>query len=295
MRQYLAFRLLAFLAPVVPPRFAYWLCDLIADVAYRLLPRQRATVLRNLSVIMKDCPVSTKEKMARATFREGVRYYYETFRVPALSDDELTRLVHLDGLEHLDAALRRGKGAIMFTGHFGNPALAVQLIAQRGIKITTVVEPIRPQRLFDLVNGARANRGIRYLPLGPSIFKVLAAALARNEVAGIVGDRDLQGTGVSVKLFGAATRFPAGAVMLALRTGAPVLPAFGWRDPDGLFRGFVGEPIEMDRTRDLREDIRVNTQKLADVLESLVARNPEKWIIFEPIWQEGAAEPAVGA
>ncbi len=83
--------------------------------------------------------------------------------------------------------------------------------------------------------------------------------------------------------------------MLALRTGAPVLPAFGWRDPDGLFRGFVGEPIEMDRTRDFRQDIRVNTQKLADVMESLVARNPEKWIIFEPIWQEGAAEPAVRA
>ena len=285
MSQYLAFRVLGLLAPIVPPSLAYWLCDRLGDIVYWLLPKRRATVSRNISRVVRGREVAL-EPMVRGTFREGTKYYYDTFRAAALSDAQLERLVHFDGLDILGNVLEQGRGAIILTAHFGSPSLVVQIIAMRGYKITTVVEPVKPQKLFDLLNGARGSRGIRLLPLGPSSFQDLSAALRRNEVVGLLADRDLQGTGVSVKLFGAETKLPIGPVMLSLRTGAPLLPTFGVRDENGKFRGYMEEPVPLERTGDLREDIRVNTQKAAEVLERAISKRPDQWIVFEPIWPE---------
>lgn len=293
MLQYVAYLALARLAPIVPPAAAYWVCDLIGDLLYSALPRRRRTVLRNLSIVVGG-GVEKVQSLARDTFRQGVRYYYDTFRVPVLSDDDIGRLVNFERLELLDEVLANGKGAVIFTAHFGSPALVVQSIAARGHRITTVAEPVKPDRLFNLINGARGRRGISLLPLGPNSFRELTAVLARNEIVGIVGDRDLQGTGVAVKLFGRETRLPAGPVLLALRTGAPIVPAFSLRLPGDRFGGYLEDPVELTRTGELKQDVRLNTEKLAAVLERAISQHPEQWIVFEPIWPE-KDEPEMGA
>jgi lauroyl/myristoyl acyltransferase len=288
--QYLTFKLLALLAPLPSPGFAYWLCDRIGEIAYWLLPRRRKTVLRNLSIVLRDRP-SSIGPLVRETFREGVKYYYDTFRIPALSDADVERLIDVEGWDNLETALAEGRGAIIFTGHFGSPALVAQILAVRGQPITTVAEPVKPEKLFNLINGARGHHGVSLLPLGPSSFKMLTEVLRRNGVVGIVGDRDLHKNGIRTELFGVETTLPAGPVMLALRSGAALIPAFTVRKGER-FSAFIGEPMKLDRSGNLREDLRVNTRKLAAVLEEAVARRPEQWVVFEPLWPEDAYQPS---
>jgi phosphatidylinositol dimannoside acyltransferase len=288
--QYLVFRLLATLAPVPPARFAYWLCDRIGDLVYWLLPRRRLVVRRNLTIVLRGKPERV-EQAVRETFRQGAKYYYDTFRIPALTDRQMENLIDLEGMAHLERALEGGKGAVVFTGHFGSPALVAQIVGIRGHAMTTVAEPVKPQRLFDLINGVRAGRGVNLLPLGPSSFRDLSLVLRRNEVVGIVGDRDIQNNGVAVTLFGVETTLPSGPVMLALRSGADIVPAFTFRKGGGRFGARICEPLRLDRTGDLKKDIRANTQKLAAVLESVIVKNPEQWIVFEPIWPEPTMSP----
>lgn len=284
--QYVAFRVLALLAPRIPPKIAYPLCDLFGDLLFLILPRRRSTVLRNLSVVKRGARTEEVRRLARLTFREGVKYYFDTFRAPSLSVAQLERMIEIEGIQNLDAALAGGSGAILITAHYGSPALVVQVVAARGYRITTVAEPVRPQKLFELINGVRGSRGVRLLALGPASFRDLTAVLERNEIAGVVADRDVQGTGVSVTLFGDETQLPGGPVLLALRTGAPLLPAFSLRRDDGSFAGHIGPALELERTGNLREDVRTNTQRIAEVLETFISRQPEQWIVFEPIWPE---------
>ncbi len=293
MLQYLAFRLLATLAPLLPARVAYWVCDRVGDLIYRLLPRRRATVRRNLSIALRRSSGEV-EPLVRETFRQGMKYYYDTFRIPALTDADLDRLIDVEGWENVERALEAGKGVVIFTGHFGSPALVAQIVAVRGHHITSVVEPVKPARLFDLINGVRGNDRITFLPLGPDNFRDLARVLRQNQIVGIVGDRDILGTGVTVKLFGVETRLPAGPVMLCVRTGAALIPAFTFRKANGRFGGRVGAPVVLDRTGDLRESVSVNTQKLAALLEEAVVKSPEQWIVFEPLWPEGSVAASEG-
>lgn len=292
MLQYLVFWLLGVLAPLPSPTVGYWLCDRVGDVVYWLLPRQRRAVHGNLSRVVRGRP-ETVRQLARRTFREGVKYYYDTFRIPALSDDQLQQMIDLEGWHHLRRALDEGRGGIVFTAHLGSPALVAHILAVRGARVTTVAEPVKPQKLFELINGARGGKRITLLPVGPRSFSDLSDVVRRNEIAGIVGDRDLQKSGVPVEIFGSQTTLPTGPVMLALRTKAPLMPAFTYRLSGGRFRAIIGEPLEMERTGSLREDVRINTERLARVLEDAISKSPEQWIVFEPVWPEGATKEQV--
>ncbi len=294
MLEYLVFRLLSLLAPKIPPRVAYWLCDSIGDVAYWLLGSRRRIVRRNLSTVLGGQPPDL-DRRTRQLFREGVKYYYDTFRVPALSDEELERLIDMQGWENLQGALRKGKGALVLTAHLGSPALVAQILAVRKCKVTTVAEPLQNRKLLDLMMSVRGSRGIRLVPFGPTVTRELVEALGRNEVVGIVADRDVSRSGVGVRFFGVETTLPAGPVMLGLRTGAALLPAFTYRLADGRFSAQIGSPMELDRTGNLREDLRRNTQKLAGVMEEAIRRCPEQWIVFEPNWPEEDAGARMGA
>ncbi len=293
MLEYLVFRLLSLVAPLLPSSIGYWLCDRVGDLAYLLLARQRSNVRGNLSRALRGRREGL-ERRVRRLFREGARYYYDTFRVPALRPDELSRMISVEGWEHLERAVERGRGVILFTAHLGSPALVAQILAVRGYRMTTPMEPVKNRRLLDLMTRVRSSHGIRLIPAGHASIRELSEALRRNEILGVVVDRDLTGTGVEVELFGAQTPLPAGPALLALRLGAVLLPAFTYRREDGRFAGVIRAPLEVEKTGDLREDIRLATQRLARELEKAIERKPEQWVVFEPLWADRAEEAGQG-
>lgn len=291
MLEYLVFRLLSLLAPMIPPRVAYWLSNPIGDAIYRLLPRQREVVRDNLRVVLGRADGEMEERVRRV-FRNGVRYYYDTFRAPALSDADLNRLVDLRGFEQVERGLAKGKGLVMVTAHLGSPSLVAQILAVRGVKVTTVVEAIRPKRYYDLMARVRGCGRIGVVPLGPTVTGELMEVLRRNEIAGIVADRDVSETGVTARFFGLETDMPAGPVLLALRSGAPVLPAFTYRREDGRFDALIYEPLAMERSGNIKADLRANTERVAEVIAQAIRERPEQWMVFEPIWSCKADETA---
>ncbi|HLK46131.1 MAG TPA: hypothetical protein VKT18_09075, partial [Acidimicrobiales bacterium] len=121
------------------------------------------------------------------------------------------------------------------------------------------------------------------VPLDSSAGAGVGAALRRGEVVGLLCDRDLGGDGIEVEFFGEPTRLPAGPAMLALRTGAPLMPCCVLFEGDH-HRGIVCPPIDTSRRDGLRKDVARITQDLADELAALVRRAPEQWHVFQPNW-----------
>lgn len=285
MVEYIGLRLLSLVAPLLSSGMAALLCNLAGDAAWLLMRQRRGNVARNLSMVLGS-PIGALDPQARDVFRQGTRYYYDTFRAPALADEEIEGLVTLQGEEHLGRALAEGKGIILVTAHLGSPSMVAQILRVKGYAVTAVVEQVHPQRLLDLMTKVRGSRGINVIPLGSDIVRRLSEALKRNEVVGMLVDRDVAGTGAKVSFFGAPTTLPTGPVMLALRTGAALVPAFAYRLDGGRVLGVIGETIPLQRSGNLREDIKENAQRVAGVVEEAIARQPTQWILFEPVWSE---------
>ena len=220
--------------------------------------------------------------MQRA-FDSYSRYWVESLRLPSLSAEDLDAGMEYEGYEHLHDALAGGKGAILTIPHLGAWDWAGAWFATQGIPITVIVEPLEPRELFEWFADFRRSLGMRVVPLGPDAAKASMQALKENGVLCLLSDRDIQGNGSEVTFFGETTTLPSGPAMLALRTGAPILPVAVYYRGD-MHHGVVRPPIAVERTGSLRDDVARVTQRVADELEALIRKAPEQWHLLQPNW-----------
>ena len=99
-----------------------------------------------------------------------------------------------------------------------------------------------------------------------------------------VCDRDLTGDGIEVDLFGERTTMPGGPALLALRTGAPLLPVGVTFLPNGRHHVRIEAPVPTERQGRLRDDVARVTQDLALRFEGLIGAAPDQWLIMQPVW-----------
>lgn len=249
------------------------------------LRNKRSMIERHLRRVNPDHSTFSIRLQSQQAFDSYMRYYAESFRLPSLSKKYVDKHFSVDGYEHLEAALAKGKGVIAALPHLGGWEWAGRWIADRGQKITVIVEPLQPPELFEWFAKLRKDLGMNVVPLGPTAVPEIVAALRRNEIVCLLSDRDIQGGGIEVEFFGEKTTLPAGPAMLGIRSEATVLPmaVYFTSKVDG-HHCVVRPPLELAREGRLRESVAIGTQKLAYELEGLIRRAPEQWHLFQPNW-----------
>jgi lauroyl/myristoyl acyltransferase len=258
------------------------LCRVAGSLWYASAPAARAAVRDNLRHILGHEPPT---RMVREVFAHGALNYWDTLAITRLSDQQLRTLVTLRGAEHIDAARAQGRGAILAGAHLGSIALIGQIVPALGYPTVGLLEPIKPARVYDFFANQRQRFGMRLLPASSSLaLRELLAALRRNEVLGLVTDRDVLESGPMVQFFDAPTRFPDGPAALALRTGAALLPSVGMRRSDGSFEATIEPPLVLPRSGYHKRDVLELTQAVAKRLEYHIAHHPEQWTVFQKRW-----------
>lgn len=217
-------------------------------------------------------------------FQHGVLNYWDTFALAHLTGEQVLALMPGEGWEHLDRALASGRGAVVVSAHLSSVTLCGTVIAARGYPTTCVVERMQPARLHEAVNRYRRRFGLRAVAMGGEAAREMIALLRRGEVAGLIADRDVEGTGPLVEFFGAPTSFPDGPAALSLRTGAPLIVAVASRRPDGGFHGTIDPPLDVPRTGDRKRDVAALTQAMAWRLQYHIGSHPEQWTVFQKRW-----------
>jgi KDO2-lipid IV(A) lauroyltransferase len=224
-------------------------------------------------------------RAAQAAFDHYARYYVESFRLPGLSTEEVDGGFSYEGFEHVDDALVAGRGVIVALPHLGGWEWAGRWLAEQGLPLTVVVEPLEPPELFEWFVSFRESLGMTVVPVGPSAGTAVLRALRANEVVCLLSDRDIQGGGIEVEFFGERTTLPGGPATLGLRTGAPIVPTAVYFAPGrDAHRAVIRPPVPAVRTGSLREDVQRITQLLARELEVLIRAAPEQWHLFQPNW-----------
>ena len=275
------------------------LFDAAAVAVVPIARRAREVVAGNLGRVLGrpvDSPIvraATKE-----AFRSYARYWYDTFHVRTLTDEEFLRRQRFLGSEHLRAAAEAGRGSIVALPHLGNWDTAGHWVALQGYAIAAVAEQLRPERLFRLFFEHRVGLGMTVVPLTEDrkSGEELVRLLGENHVIALVADRDLKDRGVVVEMFGAERRMPAGPALLSLVSGAPLLPCSCYDTADG-WVAQIEAPLEIERTDNLREDVTRLTRKLAKRFERGIQAAPTQWHMFQPAWEgdERARAPSTPA
>jgi KDO2-lipid IV(A) lauroyltransferase len=258
----------------------------IADLAWK----QRGKGVRRLeSNYARVVPGASPERLAelsRAGMRSYLRYWMESFRLPAWSEQRIRAGVDVKDLHLLTEGMAAGKGVILALPHLANWDLAGAWVTTHlGIPFTTVAERLKPETLYDRFVAYREGLGMEVLPhSGGSAFGTLARRLRDGGLVCLVADRDLSASGVEVGFFGDTARMPAGPALLAQHTGALLLPATLWYDDSPVMRGQVHPPVEVPESGTRAEKTSAMTQALADAFATGIADHPEDWHMLQRLW-----------
>ena len=156
-----------------------------------------------------------------------------------------------------------------------------------------MVEQIEPRRLFDHVSRLRSRMGIRVIPLSRTGARDIMRMLKEHRMVVLAMDRDILNTGQRYKFFGRPTSFPTGPVEIALKTGAPILPAFCIRDRSDAYVAIGEAPMFLTPSEDHDADVRGAMEQILATFERYIKRYPDQWHVLEPIWPEEPVVPAV--
>ena len=280
---YLAYRTGAELARLVPEPMAQPAARFLGQTLSLAMPARRRQVERNLRrATAGELDGLALRKAVAATFGSYGRYWLELFRLPDEADGPLE--MDIVGYDHLTAGVDAGRGVVLALPHVGGWDFAGAWLATQGLRLTVVAEPVEPPELYEWFAGVRKALGMNVVQLGPDAGKAVLQALRRNEVVCLLCDRDLVGDGIEVDFFGERTTLPAGPATLALRTGAPLLPAAVYFDPGGGHHAVVMPPVPAQREGRLRDDVARVSQELAHRFEELIRAAPEQWHLLQPNW-----------
>ncbi|HZP96585.1 MAG TPA: lysophospholipid acyltransferase family protein [Candidatus Limnocylindria bacterium] len=266
--------------PRMPAALVAPVAELIGTVAFAAQPVARAAVRENLSIVAPD---RSGAASVRRVFVEQARNYLEIFKIPRIDRARLRAMVDKPGWEHFLAAHEQGRGVIVASAHLGPISLVGQVLTAHGYDVVLPVETERSE-FQRAVNRARAAMGLHLVSTDTPL--AVYRALKAGRVFGLLADRAVTGVGEHVSFFGRDALLPSAHVALALRTGAPLIPAFSLREGRQLVARF--EPrLELPSTGDRAADVREGVRRWANVLERYVRRAPEQWTVFEPFWGPG--------
>lgn len=282
---FLAYRAGAELARVVPPAVGGVVAGGLARAMRVAWPARREQVARTLGRVTDGRMQGAElDRAVDEVFANYARYWHEFFQLRYASREWILARVELEGLENLERALDAGRGAILSLPHLGNWDLAGANLAARGVDVTAVAETVEPPELFEWFVESRRRIGIEVIALGPSSGTLVGRALAANRVVCLLSDRDLAGNGIAVDFFGEETTVPGGPAMLALRTGAALLPGSAYFAADGRHVSRIGVPIPAEREGRLRADVERVTADLVRHMEDAIREAPEQWLLMQPNW-----------
>ncbi len=196
--------------------------------------------------------------------------------------------VSFSGKEHLDEALKKGKGVIAVSAHFGNFPLMLLALVQEGYKTNAIIRPTRDTEVEKYFFEQRTKAGLNTVYSVPrkTCVDTSLRVLRNNELLFIPLDQNFgSGKGVFVDFFGQKAATATGPVVFALRTGAPILPMFIVRQNDDSHKIIVEPAFELEQSADDEETILVNTTKITQVIERYVRRYPQEWGWMHRRWK----------
>jgi KDO2-lipid IV(A) lauroyltransferase len=271
----------------LPGSVAYALGEGAGRLLFHLDRRHRAITAENLAAAFpgRYAPAEL-DLLVRAVFENLGRTAVDVARSSRLFSATGEPRFRLDGLELMREARARGKGVLLLTGHFGPWELLVAASALHYEPIHVVARPLDNPRLDDLITALRERGGNRVIRKREAVQAILQA-LRRGETVGILIDQHIsEREGVVVPFFGRPASTASAPALLALRSGAAVLPAGIVREPGrGRYRITVGPEVAVRRSGDLRADLVENTARFNRAIEAMIRERPDHWFWVHRRWK----------
>lgn len=262
------------------PSFARFLVHLVRFVR----PRLEGLIDDHLRLVYgQGWSRERRRELASRVLRNAAAGVTEFMRMPQLSPDDVRRRVEIRGKVHLHRAIAAGHGAILTTGHYGNFEMMAACCGAFGLSLVAIARPRDDDTTEQFINATRSQHRVQVV--SRQSWRAVLRALRDNQLVGILADQAVLVGGVMADFLGRPAATALGPFVLARHSGAPILPCFVTRDPNGRFTVSIHPPLDVPDSGDERADMALAAQRLNDVLSAQILHRPEEWLWMHRRWK----------
>lgn len=274
------YRALSLAIGLLPLRGAVRLGRTLGWLGYWVAGKYRRMALHNLAIAFPDLTRRERRGLARRHFTTLVGNLFAAEKLVRLPPAKLTTLVTAEGLDILQRLAEQKRGFVFVISHLGN----WELLAQTSPLLFptpcgSVYQRLGNARMDAHVRAKRARVGLALFERKEG-FNAACDMLRRGGGVGVLMDQHAGDAGVWCPFFGRLASTTSLPALLALRTGAVLIPTAMHTDGVGRWRLVIDEPIE---TRG--QEVDSLTAKLNLVLEKQIARRPADWFWVHNRWK----------
>lgn len=279
------FRILIGMTHVVPRRLMLAFGTLLGTLAYVFLGRHRRIALDNLTHALGDeLEPRQLRRIARKCWQHFARVMIDTFYFSRLTLESVRRTVEIEGEEIVRNAIAKGNGVMLYSAHFGHWELAAIASGFEGVPMAIIARPLSNPGLEPVLREMREVCGNRIIYKRNAI-RAIVKALSENMAVAILIDQDARERGIFVPFFGRPASTTPTPAAIALRTGAPIVPASCVPTKNGKYRLSLLPAIDTTPTGDTQADILRITTECTAILEGWVRERPELWLWMHRRWK----------
>jgi KDO2-lipid IV(A) lauroyltransferase len=182
--------------------------------------------------------------------------------------------------------------ALILTAHLGNWEILCASHRLTTYGLSVVVRPLDATWLNGVAVRLRRRTGVEVIDKRGALRPVLAA-LRRGRLVGILMDQNAsRREGVFVDFFGRPASTSRSIALLAVRTGAPIVPIFTYRDANGDHRVVIRPALDAPSAPDADAAVVEMTARCTAEVERAIRESPEQWLWSHDRWRTRPPHPA---
>jgi lauroyl/myristoyl acyltransferase len=263
----------------------------LGSAYYLFSSKKKKRMFNELGSIFPGYSEKDIKKVIKRFFQCHVLNEIDVFLYPFLNKGNIHEVTEVEGLKHLDDALKAGKGVILIHAHFSNAQMLMPALGYRGYKVNQIgFSPL------NVLEGVHVITGRKLIPLAHTWMKIKESCeqklptnfiylkkdslrkvydcLNRNEVVAMSVDGVPGEKHVWDFLDRKTDHFMDGPVRIALKSGARLLPLFAIRFESGKHRIIIGEPLEIEPFQDKEKTVRNGVERFLCILQGYVRQFP---------------------
>ncbi len=278
-------RLLIWNLNILPRSWAIRIGAWLGKLAWRMIDRDRQRTHDNLQIAYGDkLSYAEREEIGRQFFINSGMNLVDVLRFRKHFQSEIRPLVEIEGREYFEAAYRRGKGIFGVTGHLGNFELLAAYMQSLGYECAVIGREMYDKRLNELLVKNRESTGLMNIATTDSPKKIVGW-LRKGGVIGVLIDIDsMRVRSAFVPFFGKPANTPIGQSIIAVKTGAALVPIACLRMPGDRYKVVIRPEITFERTGDVEKDAITATVLCTKALEELIDAHRNQWMWIHTRW-----------
>lgn len=278
----------------IPRPSAIRLGKALGTICFTLDKHHRQITIDNLTIAFgQEKSAHDIRELARKVFRHFGQSLFDLGWFLNMKKRNYRRHVRIEGLSNYQNAYARKKGVLLLMAHIGNWELLPIPAAMVDMPAAVVYRPLDFEPLNRFFINSRSRFGARMIDKTAGMRSILKNLRQGRCIAMLMDQRTNWTKSLLIDFFGQKVYTHKSVALIALKTGAPVLPFFLIRERNG-FVAIFGEEIPLIKTGDQQRDLVTNTRQYNQLIEDMVRCYPDQWFWLHDRWKVKPTHLAAG-